>query len=195
MADYTVEKIGVEDISFGTSTFNRTSRLTPTSSVSINQVNAGDIPLVDAGGIFTATNVEDALAEITKTGSHQVFFPGAYPDGSAITQIAIFHARFALTVTYAAYIPHWLFKQNSTDYSSLSLINEGTDGLGAGQVAEVSLNGNGTIVQAHTAVSFGTINLPSMADGEILALEVDSTKGGNGTAFIPPGIVVVEYSY
>lgn len=64
MADIvvTVEKIGVEDINFGTGTFTRTTSTGGTQT--INEVSAHDIPIADAGGIISATNVESALQEI-----------------------------------------------------------------------------------------------------------------------------------
>lgn len=58
-------KIGVEDIEFGSSTFNRKGRTG--FNIAMSRVNASHIPILDSAGSFTATEVEAALAEIIAT--------------------------------------------------------------------------------------------------------------------------------
>jgi hypothetical protein len=195
VSDFTVEKLGSEDVNFGTGTFSRTSRVTPGSTVSISQVNADDVPILDGGGIFDATTVDGAIDEIGKQGETSLRFPGAASDASATTRIAVFHARRAVTISNAYFIPDWDFDQSITNYSSMSLINEDTDGTGTTVLVEKSYNGDGTTSSASIPISLGTIANAAVADGEVLSLEIDSTKGGTGTAFFPPGVIVVEYTW
>lgn len=59
----TIEKglIGQEDINWGTSTFTRKSR--SGQNISLSQVCASIIPVLDSAGKFTGTNIETALSE------------------------------------------------------------------------------------------------------------------------------------
>lgn len=59
----TKDKVGVEDIYFGTGTFERLS-YDGTTVLTINKVNAGDIPVVDSLGLFSNTYLEGVLVEL-----------------------------------------------------------------------------------------------------------------------------------
>ena len=194
MADYTVEKLGSEDINFGTGTFNRTSRVTPGSTVSISQINAEDIPIIDSGSNFTATEVESALAEMGKRTTVQVRIPpnGSVSAGQPI--IVLLLTDRAITVQKVAYVPDLSFKESSTDYTNFIILNRGVAGIGATVVTSYLFNGNLTLNTANQPIDFGTIDSPSIADGEVLALYVDPV-GARGTAFLPQGVISVEYTW
>jgi len=193
VSDYTVEKIGKEDIEFGSSTFERTSRVTPGSTTTISAINAGDIPLVDSGDAWTSTNMEDAFDEIGKTGVVSVNFPGMAPDGQSDTIFPLFTYLTARTLVRVDFIPQWDFDENQTNYSEWTI-----------KVVDTALaldtklwNGNGTTNTKNVPIRVwnelaGTMTI---AAGKCLYLSIDSTKGGTGTAFIPPGILVVRYTW
>ena len=55
-------RVAKEDIKFGTSSFTRQTG--PTQYQQCSEVYAAHVPIRDSGGLFTAANVEVALAEI-----------------------------------------------------------------------------------------------------------------------------------
>jgi len=55
-------RVAKQDIKFGTSSFTRQTG--PTQYQQCTEVYAAHVPVRDAGGLFTAANVEAALAEI-----------------------------------------------------------------------------------------------------------------------------------
>lgn len=59
----TRDKAGVEDIYFGTGTFTRLAS-DGTTVLTINKVNATDLPVVDSLGLFQHTYLEDILVEL-----------------------------------------------------------------------------------------------------------------------------------
>jgi hypothetical protein len=195
MADttYTVEKIGKEDIDWGTSVFTRESRLTPGSDISITEVNASHVPVVDAAGNFTGTEVDAVLAEIGKKQVVQIRTP-PIPCNAPAVHIVIMHAHKALIVQAVNFIPDWDFKESSSSFTSLSIANRGTDGTGSVGLATKILNGDGTTNAATVPISFGAIVNANVADGEVLTLYLDNTTNGN-TAFIPPGILSIEFTW
>ena len=197
MADntYTVELIGEEDINWGAGTFTRQSRLTPGTTVSITQINASHVPVVDSGGLFTGTTVEAVLAEIKKMGNAHVRMLGIPSDGQADSTVVLLQADRALNVSAVKFIPDWDFDESASSYSEFKVINKGLAGAGSDVLATKTWNGDGTTNSAFVPIDFGSISNASVADGEVLALQVDSAESGEGTAFFPPGIYVVEYTW
>lgn len=61
MSDVIRSRIGAEDIKFGLGKFSRQVGVSTVQQVS--EVNAGHVPIRDTKGLFTAMNVEAALAE------------------------------------------------------------------------------------------------------------------------------------
>ena len=193
MADYTVEKLGSEDINFGTGTFNRTSRVTPGSTVAISQVRASDIPILDAASDFTATEVESALAEIGKTSSVQVRIPIQGAEG--LPFITLLLAEKNLIVKSVQYVPDYSFIESSTNYTSFAIVNRYGAGIGNTVLTSKTFNGAGTTNIGTQPIPFGTISNANVSDGDVLVLYTDPTAGGNGTPFFPHGLISVEFSW
>lgn len=59
---YTVEKLGYEDIDFGTGTFQRKSRLDGNALITLNQVNASHFPQLSfTESIYTGKSLDDLM--------------------------------------------------------------------------------------------------------------------------------------
>lgn len=201
MADeFTVEKVGKEDVSFGISTFSRTSRLSSSSTVTITEINASLVPVVsivtDIGSVST---VQDMIDYMTFERHIGINLPWEVGGGPKFVLMQPKH-DIEILAAYWTVDREYTTQNAESNYRLISLYKYDVSGDAETLLAQIDLSAQAATIAKYTTVQFTLEADPTMADhadGDYLFVRVDSNEAAEGSPlhYLPPSLVEVYYKY
>lgn len=184
--------IGSEDVDWGISTSQRRAR--DGSFISITQVNAGDIPIIDSADRFAGETVEAALAEVvvaTGAGSNAADYynnsGGARTAGEVV--VVSTGADEAFTTT--------------TSSGATNVLGVVAEAIAAGEVGSVVTGGFVETVEVDAATSRGSFLITSTTAGKaspvsssqsgVFGIALSSTAGAGQVSALLFGVLAQDY--